>query len=590
LVIGLCALAGLALSVLLGQAGTAMANEVGATELVAAVGAGTPIAFGDTISNTITVPGEEHEYTFEGLAGDRVIVRMSGGAGNLLNAGIQIYRENGSLLCEAGSLGLVEAACTLDASGIHTIVARDRFGNQTGSYSLHLQRTNNPGDNSPLAYGQTISDEIELPVDMDAFQFTGEVGDVAIVRMASNDIGLARLIRLYRPDGTLLCSDANNYQIAEVVCNLDVAGPYTILAGSPNGNYPGAYALHLHSLAHSDPVAYGETLPGEIELLASADAYSFAGNDGDLALVRMGFDGTTASAFIRLFGPDGTLLCSDSNANFGAEFTCPLEVTGMHTILASVGNVTDTGPYGLHLQRLNPPAGAVPAEFGANVTGQLGLPAEMTAYTFDAALGETIIVRMDNVPPDFMVPDIRLYRPDGTLLCADVNTVWTSEFHCELDQSGTFTVLAGDYYFHYAEETNGDYYFHLQRTHDPGHSIPISPNQLIEAEIAPPPDIDAYLLEGLNGAQIDVTMIVLDGGVFFRPVLSVYRPDGSLLCTAEVIISPVNLVCTLDEDGTFTIFAKSATGSQSSDYNLFAFCDSCPGGGSRIFLPLMTRE
>ena len=93
----------------------------------------TPINFEDTVSGTISVPGEEGCYSFGGLAGDRVRVSVVVTSGTLV-AVQEVRRPDGTVLCTAS--GSVD--CTLDATGLHTIVVRDSSGTATGAYDMTL--------------------------------------------------------------------------------------------------------------------------------------------------------------------------------------------------------------------------------------------------------------------------------------------------------------------------------------------------------------------------------------------------------------------------------------------------------------------
>ena len=48
-------------------------------------------------------------------------------------------------------------------TGNYTILVGDRDGDNTVYYGLYLQRTNNPGHDSPIAFGETKTDSITKP-------------------------------------------------------------------------------------------------------------------------------------------------------------------------------------------------------------------------------------------------------------------------------------------------------------------------------------------------------------------------------------------------------------------------------------------
>ena len=60
-----------------------------------------------------------------------------------LNPDVDIYRPDGTLLCEKASLSdALSVECTLDTSGTFTILVGDRSQNGTGGYQVSLTKLN----------------------------------------------------------------------------------------------------------------------------------------------------------------------------------------------------------------------------------------------------------------------------------------------------------------------------------------------------------------------------------------------------------------------------------------------------------------
>lgn len=91
---------------------------------------------GDTVAGTISAPGEEACYSLSGSAGDGLRLGAVPTAGALLPVP-ELRRPDGSVLCGPGP-GAGTVDCTLDASGLHTIVVQDAGGTATGSYNLSV--------------------------------------------------------------------------------------------------------------------------------------------------------------------------------------------------------------------------------------------------------------------------------------------------------------------------------------------------------------------------------------------------------------------------------------------------------------------
>ena len=94
----------------------------------------TAIHLGDTVSGTISAPGENTCYSFTGSTGDGIRVSVVETSGTLVPVQ-EVRRPDGTVLCSTAS-GSVD--CTLDASGLHTIVVQDQSGTATGGYDMTL--------------------------------------------------------------------------------------------------------------------------------------------------------------------------------------------------------------------------------------------------------------------------------------------------------------------------------------------------------------------------------------------------------------------------------------------------------------------
>ncbi len=117
----------------------------------------TSINFGHTVSGTISAPGEEACYSFSGSAGDGLRVSVVETSGAFL-AVQEVRRPDGTVLCSSAS-GIID--CTLDASGLHTVVVRDSSGAATGGYDMTLTCLTpacGPGERVPhLTIGMTAT-------------------------------------------------------------------------------------------------------------------------------------------------------------------------------------------------------------------------------------------------------------------------------------------------------------------------------------------------------------------------------------------------------------------------------------------------
>ncbi|MEE8347118.1 MAG: hypothetical protein V3S20_07210, partial [Dehalococcoidia bacterium] len=305
----------------------------------------TPISYGDTASGSIDPSAEMDAYTFNGSAGDIVLVRMWswGPVVRLYTAsGTELARDQGGV----GSSFAHVLDYTLPSDGTYTVLAGRWISTVGGVYSLHLQRVNNPANATPISYGDTASGTINPRAEMDAYTFTGSAGDIVLVRMWS----WAPEVWLYDEDGSYLTGAKGGVgsSFAHVLdYTLPSDGTYTILAG--RWQETGGYSLHLQRVnnpANPTSIFCGDSVSGTIDPRAEMDAYTFTGSAGDIVLVRM----SSWAPVIWLYYQDGSYL---TGAQGGAgpsvaeisDYELPSD--GTYTILA--GRWLEIGGYTLSL-------------------------------------------------------------------------------------------------------------------------------------------------------------------------------------------------------------------------------------------------
>ena len=200
------------------------------------------LSFGETITETVE-PAIVDAYTFSGAAGDELLFRTGRLAGQI-DLELRIFRPDGTEVCSASTSGaFLEETCTLDATGQHTLFVGDIFGVNGGSYQLYAQQTDNPAGAVSLAYGDTVAGTVNPAVEMEAYTFTGADGDVVDFQVTQTAGELDPEMRVYRPDGTLLCDDWTTGTTLETTCTLDTAGSHLILIADFGGTDIGDYEL-----------------------------------------------------------------------------------------------------------------------------------------------------------------------------------------------------------------------------------------------------------------------------------------------------------------------------------------------------------
>ncbi|NJM41114.1 MAG: hypothetical protein HC853_10200 [Anaerolineae bacterium] len=359
-------------------------------------------------------------------------------------------------------------------------------GSNIGGYRLYLQRTNNPANAATLAYGLTASGILTGAPEFIVYAFNGAVGDHLLLRLAETSNDLNPELRVYRPDGTLLCDTFSYGSIAELNCLLDVVGTFTILLGSNVGGYR-LYLQRTNNPVYATPLAYGLTASGILTGSPEFIVYTFSGVLGDHLLLRLLETSNDLNPELRVYRPDGTLLCDTFSYGSIAELNCLLDVVGTFMILLG----SNVGGYRLYLQRTNNPAASSPITYSGTVTGSINAP-EFTVLGFNGTAGDQLVLRIAETAGD-LNPELRVYRPDGIGLCNTFSYGSSAELNCLLDVSGPHTILVGS--------NTGDYTLHLQRSNNPIGASPIFSGNLRTGEIVRPSEMPSTSSTALSATR-----------------------------------------------------------------------------------------
>lgn len=575
--------------------------------LSAGVSANTTINFGETLAGAVSVAGEVDAFTFSASAGDLVLARMIATSGDL-DPRISIQDEGGNTLCSTpfyANLAEIEN-CTLPDSGVYTLYAEDNDGADTGNYQIYLQRLNNPGNANAAAYGDTLPDSIAGGAELDTYTFSGTNGDLLIVRMVETSGNMMPEVRVYAPDGSLLCYHYGNSRAFVAGCVLPEDGVYSVLAGDYRGKNTGAYNVHIQKLNEpvgSSALAINEVKSGTLVAAAEMKAYTLQGNVGDSFIFRM--KATSAGGLapqMMLYDPSGTRVCSAYSTLYPMTeiLNCQIASQGEHTLLVSDYRGNNVGNYDLHLARINEPADALPLPYAETQIHTTSNAVQLHTYTF-AGQANDVVVAQVAVPDRSFSPQVRLYLENGTLVCQDYantsNIHDTAWIHCILPQSATYVIPVGSY----ASNSNqgaGTYQLFFQRLTPSVNASNIRFEIPRTASITLAGEIDTYTFRAASGDVVTVKMSAADGTI--DPYIRLYGIDGVKLGEAytyamyndgEAVIDS----CTLPFSGTYTLLASEYRGNDTGNYTLSLSCegDSCGFPlvlDEKIFLPVVIRR
>ncbi|MBN2472149.1 MAG: PPC domain-containing protein, partial [Anaerolineae bacterium] len=311
------------------------------------------LAYGQTVTGTLDHIRFFQQYSFEGQAGDRVVVTMETLEGNLDpllllgDATLNLIAED-----DDGAGGFdARLEVVLPASGTYIIEAT-RFGQDTevgrstGSYQLTLIA--NQADSrtvpqlsgllSALQFGETQRGLLQPSDRSRLFWFQAQANDrVRIQGAYSGD--LSATLTLYDPQLQEIARDSSGSQL---LANLESGGVYWVGLASNVPESSGSYALTL-SGSVTDPqtgeasaylLAYNERVEGTIADDRVSQRYQFSGRANDQVIVRMDALQETLDPFLYIYGPDGEIVGQDDDGGGSpnAEIAAVLPYDGVYTI------------------------------------------------------------------------------------------------------------------------------------------------------------------------------------------------------------------------------------------------------------------
>jgi hypothetical protein len=302
---------------------------------------------------------------------------------------------------------------------------------------------------------------------------------------------------------------------------------------------------------------------GTISPASDFDTWTFSATTGDHIVVRVGEITQTGSFTprIRLQNPSAVQIGVASGTVAG-EISVTATNTGTFTVVVDDAAAAATGTYRLTLAKTPGTVFVAPGDEGGPLTngvmhiGTIDV-GDLDVWTFSAIAGENITLRMGELTNgSALTPALWLYGPNGALLEAYGSSSVASEVSVRATNSGTFTVVAGDFSSFYAG--SGGYRLTLAKTGDAivtsagDEGGPLT-NGVMHTGAIDVGDADIWSFTANTGDSIVVRMGELTNGSPLTPAIWLYGPSGALLgafgsssAAAEVAVRATN-------SGTFTV-------------------------------------
>ena len=451
----------------------------------------------------------------------------------------------------------------VESSGIFFVLVR---GFDTGKYALRLLRLNDPAGAVSVGLGDTVTGSVELPGEVDVYNFKAQAGDVVRIRTTTSIRSDLKLVfEVFNSDGALV-GKFNNTDL-----KVEDSGTFSLLMSDGRGNEIGVYLFNLSVLNDpevAEPVGFRETVTASLETTVETDVYSFEAKAGYVVRIRMTrltLSGLSFDPRIEVINADGTLLGRDTDRNL-ATVDVQVGSTGTFFALLSNGIALGSGEYALRLLQLNDLAEPVPLASGEPVVASVDERGEMDVYSFDAQAGDVVRIRMKQLETA-LEPRIEVFDSKGRILVReDSSTVATVSV--QVEASGTFFIILSDQTSNvFGNYGTGSYEVSLLRLQDLlSGAVSVGFEETVAASIDVSGEFDVYSFEAQAGHIVRIR-ITRDAGSDVRPRVHVFNSDSTLLTSADRG-TQVNLDMRMESSGTFFILMNDQEERRTGGYKV----------------------
>jgi hypothetical protein len=494
-------------------------------------------------------------FTFNGNAGDRVLLAAVETAGASFNTYISLYPPGGGAAIIATTANRTEAQ--LNASGTWTIVIEDNGDDNPGSYSLSmLNITAGPltngsdGNGGAIASNEIKNGSFQGVADMDAYTFNASSGDRIVLWATATGAGPVQntTITLYPPNGGGAVTYTSGGDRLDT--QVPLSGTYTAVVEDYSDLNTGTYTMSYMNVSagpytgggDSDggAMASADVKTGTTSGVDDADVFTFTGNIGDRILIdAVETGGANYNTYMSLYPPGGGAPIIQTTAN---RQEAQLGVSGAWKLVIEDNNDDTPGSYALSILNItsgpvtnggDPDGGPIVSNEIKN--GQMQQGIDMDAFTFAGNGGDRVLFT-GLATGGTLNTTMTLYPPNGGGALTYTSGGDRMEFG--LPYAGTYTAVIedygntnpGNYTFSFINATSGPY---TGGGDTDGGAIASS--DVKNGTTSGAGDFDVYTFAGNAGNRIAIDLVET-GGVGYNTYMSLYPPGGG----AALIATPSN--------------------------------------------------
>jgi hypothetical protein len=399
---------------------------------------GGALTSGMTRTGTLTPRADTDLFTFEGTAGERVVITTADFVNYNTQTEIYLYPPGGGALeaADTGAYSGHRLEHTLAATGTYTVLVADAGLNGEGTYAVSLVKLPGAGeentdeDGGELVPGGLHVGRLQYRADADIWQFRGEAGQRVVLTTSELAGQVEPEITLYEgATFDLVGADVGGLQDHRLEAVLPSSGIYTVVVSDyANDRDDGYYAIALAVIggpatspddSDGGPIDFDRKRTGVVNGQADTDCWQFYGTAGDQVTIRVeraSSNGGNVEPEIWLYPPGGGEAETDAQgSNAVKQVSWQLRSSGLYTVLVNDSRQDADGVYEITVGK-NPP-GLAPGVYGhfppsaatvADLAETLRWIPVSGATGYDVRLGTDLLAALPTIAQGLTTPALAL--------------------------------------------------------------------------------------------------------------------------------------------------------------------------------------
>ncbi|MCE7921524.1 MAG: PKD domain-containing protein [Haliscomenobacteraceae bacterium CHB4] len=250
---------------------------------LAAQGMPTPIAYGESITDTINPASDVDLFTVTAMPGDILWIRVSP-VSTVMNPKIEVRTPQGApfgvIVMAQSAFEMVQFIDTIpiNGGGTYTILVSDVGANNTGRFCITVDRFNSPPASNLLKCNASISSSIGCNSSIESFRYLVQQNSISRIVVSPVSSVADLHVWICTPDGAVIAEDsAETFEAVTIDVTAAQTDCFYVFVGDTEGDNTGGFSI-------SHALIFGECATATIQT-SPPDGMVCAGSSFTLSAV-----------------------------------------------------------------------------------------------------------------------------------------------------------------------------------------------------------------------------------------------------------------------------------------------------------------